>query len=99
HVGHPAHPEDRSAEATGARRRLHRRDGADSRHEAWRRDRPLRRAQSTHRRKEMDVPLTDLPSSAGMLATAGGIVFTGKLTGEFLALDAATGKTLWQFQT
>jgi len=49
--------------------------------------------------KKWDVPLTDLPSSAGMLATAGGLVFTGKLTGEFLALDAATGKTLWQFQT
>jgi alcohol dehydrogenase (cytochrome c) len=49
--------------------------------------------------KKWDVPLTDLPSSAGMLATAGGVVFTGKLTGEFLALDAATGKTLWQFQT
>src|SRR5258706_6404337 len=40
-----------------------------------------------------------MPGSAGMLATAGGLVFTGKLTGEFLALDAATGKTLWQFQT
>jgi alcohol dehydrogenase (cytochrome c) len=26
-------------------------------------------------------------------------VFTGKLTGEFLALDADTGRTLWQFQT
>jgi alcohol dehydrogenase (cytochrome c) len=45
------------------------------------------------------VPLTDLPSSAWMLATAGGVVFTGKLTGEFLALDSSTGKTLWQFQT
>jgi alcohol dehydrogenase (cytochrome c) len=49
--------------------------------------------------KKWDLPLTDLPSSAGMLATAGGLVFTGKLTGEFLALDAATGKALWQFQT
>jgi alcohol dehydrogenase (cytochrome c) len=49
--------------------------------------------------KKWDVPLADLPSSAGMLATAGGLVFTGKLTGEFLALDSATGKTLWQFQT
>ena len=49
--------------------------------------------------KKWDMPLTDLPSSAGMLATAGGLVFTGKLTGEFLALDAATGKPLWQFQT
>jgi alcohol dehydrogenase (cytochrome c) len=43
--------------------------------------------------------LTDLPSSAGMLATGGGLVFTGRLTGEFLALDEATGKTLWQFKT
>jgi alcohol dehydrogenase (cytochrome c) len=49
--------------------------------------------------KKWEIPLTDLPSSAGMLATGGGIVFTGKLTGEFLALDEATGKTLWQFQT
>jgi hypothetical protein len=29
-----------------------------------------------------------------MLATDGGLVFTG----EFLALDADTGKTLWQFK-
>jgi alcohol dehydrogenase (cytochrome c) len=34
-----------------------------------------------------------------MLATGGGLVFTGKLTGEFLALDADTGRQLWQFQT
>ena len=34
-----------------------------------------------------------------MLATGGGLVFTGKATGEFLALDADTGKTLWHFQT
>jgi len=31
--------------------------------------------------------------------TAGGLVFTGTLTGEFIAVDADTGKTLWQFQT
>ncbi len=43
--------------------------------------------------------MTDLPSSAGMLATGGGLVFTGKLTGEFIALDEDTGKTLWQFKT
>ena len=49
--------------------------------------------------KKWDMPLADLPSSAGMLATAGGLVFTGKLTGEFVALDASTGKMLWQFQT
>jgi alcohol dehydrogenase (cytochrome c) len=49
--------------------------------------------------KRWDVGLTDIPSSAGMLATGGGLVFTGKTTGEFLALDADTGKTLWQFKT
>ena len=40
-----------------------------------------------------------MPSSAGMLVTGGGLVFTGKLTGEFVALDEDTGKTLWQFKT
>jgi alcohol dehydrogenase (cytochrome c) len=39
--------------------------------------------------KKWEVPLTDLPSSAGMLATGGGLMFTGKLSGEFLALDEA----------
>ena len=49
--------------------------------------------------KKWEIPLTEFPSSAGMLATGGGLVFTGKMTGEFLALDADTGKTLWQFKT
>ena len=49
--------------------------------------------------KKWEVPLTDLPSSAGTLVTDGGLVFTGRMTGEFLALDIDTGKTLWQFKT
>ncbi len=49
--------------------------------------------------KKWEVPLTDLPNSAGMLATGGGLVFTGALTGEFMALDQDSGKTLWQFKT
>jgi len=49
--------------------------------------------------KKWEIPLTELPSSAGMLATGGGLIFTGRLTGEFLALDEETGKTLWQFKT
>jgi alcohol dehydrogenase (cytochrome c) len=49
--------------------------------------------------KKWEIPLTDFPSSSGMLATGGGLVFTGKLTGEFIALDQETGKTLWQFKT
>jgi alcohol dehydrogenase (cytochrome c) len=50
-------------------------------------------------RRKWEVPLIDVPSSAGMLVTGGGVVFTGKLTGEFLALDEDTGQVLWQFQT
>ena len=49
--------------------------------------------------KKWEIPLTELPSSAGVLATGGGLIFTGKMTGEFLALDEDTGKTLWQFKT
>ena len=33
------------------------------------------------------------------MSTAGGLVFSGQLTGEFEAFDADTGKKLWQFQT
>jgi alcohol dehydrogenase (cytochrome c) len=50
-------------------------------------------------KKKWSVPLTDFPSSSGMLVTAGGLVFTGRLSGEFVALDEETGKTLWQFRT
>jgi alcohol dehydrogenase (cytochrome c) len=39
------------------------------------------------------------PNFAGTLVTAGGLVFTGTLTGEFMAVDSDTGKTLWEFQT
>jgi alcohol dehydrogenase (cytochrome c) len=49
--------------------------------------------------KKWEIPLTDFASSAGMLATGGGLVFTGKASGELVALDAATGQTLWQFKT
>lgn len=34
-----------------------------------------------------------------MLSTAGGVVFTGQLTGEFEAFDADNGTKLWQFKT
>lgn len=45
------------------------------------------------------VPLTDFQSWSGMMATASGLVFGGKMTGEFIAMDADSGKILWQFQT
>jgi len=45
------------------------------------------------------VPMMEFASSAGMLATDGGLLFTGLLTGEVIALDQDDGKTLWQFKT
>ena len=36
---------------------------------------------------------------AGVLATAGGLVFSGSDEGNFFALDATSGKPLWDFQT
>jgi len=41
---------------------------------------------------------SDIPRFSGVLSTAGGVVFTGRLTGEFEAFDAKTGKKLWQFK-
>lgn len=45
------------------------------------------------------APIMDIPHYSAMLATAGGLLFTGKETGEFIAIDIDTGKTVWQFQT
>jgi alcohol dehydrogenase (cytochrome c) len=42
---------------------------------------------------------SDIPRFSGVLSTAGGVVFAGRLTGEFEAFDAKTGKKLWQFKT
>ncbi len=45
------------------------------------------------------IPLNDHANWSAMLATGGGLVFNGRHSGEFQALDADTGKTLWEFQT
>ena len=100
HVEPAAHPEARAAEAAGPRRRVRPASSAGQ-PEIKPGDvvghfvamNPLTGE------KKWEVPLTDLPSSAGMLVTGGGLVFTGRLTGEFIALDEETGKTLWQFKT
>jgi alcohol dehydrogenase (cytochrome c) len=42
---------------------------------------------------------SDVPRWCGVLSTAGGVVFSGQLTGEFEAFDADTGKQLWSFRT
>jgi alcohol dehydrogenase (cytochrome c) len=41
---------------------------------------------------------TEQPMIGGILATAGGLVFTGEGNGLFKAYDAATGSVLWKFQ-
>ncbi len=38
------------------------------------------------------------PTWAGVLSTAGGLVFTADAEGNFIALDAPSGKVLWHFQ-
>jgi len=45
------------------------------------------------------APIMDIPHYSAVLATAGGLLFTGKETGELIAIDIDTGKTVWQFQT
>jgi alcohol dehydrogenase (cytochrome c) len=45
------------------------------------------------------IPLQNYGVSAGTLATDSGLLFTGLLTGEVIALDQDSGKQLWQFKT
>jgi alcohol dehydrogenase (cytochrome c) len=45
------------------------------------------------------IPQVEFPIWSGTLVTGGGIVFTGKISGEFVAIDENTGKVLWEFQT
>jgi alcohol dehydrogenase (cytochrome c) len=48
-----------------------------------------------------DVPQVSgsATASAGVLGTAGGLVFFGENSGAFMAVDAVNGKPLWQFPT
>ena len=47
-----------------------------------------------HWKRQWPTPLV-----AGVTVTAGGVLFTGDLDNNFLALDAATGKTLYSFNS
>ena len=44
-------------------------------------------------------PLTAGSLKAGVIATRGGVVFASTAESRFIALDAATGKPLWNFRT
>jgi len=50
-----------------------------------------------NRRKVWEIK-EDLPVWSPALATAGGLVFYGTMDGWFKAVDARTGKLLWQFK-
>jgi PQQ-dependent dehydrogenase (methanol/ethanol family) len=49
-----------------------------------------------HAKKVWSVKDADLPVYSGVLSTGGDIVFYGTMEGWFRALDAHTGKILWQ---
>ena len=40
-----------------------------------------------------------IPRNAGILATGGGLIFTGNQGGEFEAFNAETGDKMWSFNT
>jgi alcohol dehydrogenase (cytochrome c) len=42
---------------------------------------------------------TSIRYGPGTMSTAGGLLFTGEKNGSFTALDSATGKPLWSFNT
>ena len=50
------------------------------------------------RKKAWSVP-ERFPAWSGALATAGDVVFYGTMDGRFKALDARSGKLLWEFKT
>jgi alcohol dehydrogenase (cytochrome c) len=58
----------------------------------------IRALEATTGRLRWRFPLLEPPWS-GVLSTAGGLVFASSNEGNFYALDAVTGKPLWDFQT
>jgi PQQ-dependent dehydrogenase (methanol/ethanol family) len=48
---------------------------------------------------KIDMPGPVQSNYSGVLSTAGGLVFFGESSGAFAAVDAATGKYLWHFET
>ena len=46
--------------------------------------------------KQGPAPAT---ASAGLISTAGGLVFFGENSGSFVAADAASGEILWEYPT
>ncbi|MEZ5355052.1 MAG: PQQ-binding-like beta-propeller repeat protein [Bryobacteraceae bacterium] len=49
--------------------------------------------------KKWEFPLQTGSAATGVLATAGGVVFAASYDGNLVALNAATGKYLWHYNT
>jgi alcohol dehydrogenase (cytochrome c) len=49
--------------------------------------------------KRWKAPLYDHTHWSAILTTGGGLLFTGKETGEFIAVDIDSGRNVWMFQT
>ena len=69
---------------------------------SYTRDRPvdenhsaIRAIDPTTGTRRWEFPVTS-KSMSGVMATAGGLVFAGTVTGNFIALDAETGADLWR---
>jgi alcohol dehydrogenase (cytochrome c) len=58
----------------------------------------IRALEAANGKMRWEFPLHTAPW-AGVMATAGGLVFSGTDEGNFFALNANTGKALWDFQT
>jgi len=58
----------------------------------------IRALEAATGRMRWEFPMHSAPW-CGVLATAGGVVFSGSDEGNFFALDAQSGKPLWDFQT
>jgi alcohol dehydrogenase (cytochrome c) len=58
----------------------------------------LRAIDATTGERKWQIPYADA-GWAGVLATAGGLVFSGDHDGNFFAADSKTGQKLFQFQT
>jgi alcohol dehydrogenase (cytochrome c) len=48
---------------------------------------------------QIDLPGAVQMNYAGVMSTAGGVLFFGESSGAFAAVDARTGKYLWHFET
>ena len=58
----------------------------------------LKAVDPTTGKAKWEIPFK-VANTAGTMNTASGLVFTGQLTGEFIAVNSSNGKILWKFQT